>query len=279
MPSQLYSIFDSQTNLNNRKTSLKMPKIFHTLLLATLITSPATLAAPTTAQDDIRQERVQFEPGESSAVVEDAIAGYEIVDYVLNAREGQYMNVSMATDNGANYFNIMAPGESEVAMFNGSIKENQYEGILPKSGDYQVRVYLMRSAARRDEVANYRLEMIITDAENSTPTSNGSAEDDALVEGTNYNATGNIPCNMASGQPTSSCPFGVRREGNGTAIVTVTKPDGRTRAIFFENGEATGYDMSEADYSEFSVEKQGDLTLIRIGGERYEISDAVIYGG
>jgi hypothetical protein len=37
----------------------------------------------------------------------------------------------------------------------------QFEGVLPASGDYKLRVYLMRSAARRDEIANYRLEMII----------------------------------------------------------------------------------------------------------------------
>ncbi len=75
------------------------------------------------------------------------------------------MNVSMATDNNANYFNILAPGESEVAIFNGSMADNQFEGVLPKSGDYKVRVYLMRSAARRNEVGNYRLEMIIAAAD------------------------------------------------------------------------------------------------------------------
>ena len=50
-------------------------------------------------------------------------------------------------------------------MFNGSVSQNQYEGILPSSGDYKIRVYMMRSAARRDQVANYRLEMIIDDKE------------------------------------------------------------------------------------------------------------------
>jgi hypothetical protein len=124
------------------------------------------LAAPAaSAQSDIRTERVRFERGATSAVIEDTITGYETVDYVLGAREGQYMNVGMATDNTANYFNILAPGETEVAFFNGSVSENQYEGILPKTGDYKVRVYLMRSAARRDEVANYRLEMIIAAGE------------------------------------------------------------------------------------------------------------------
>ena len=113
------------------------------------------------ARDEIRTERVHFKHGATSAVVEDSIKGYQTVDYVLGARKGQSMNVSMATDNGANYFNILAPGENEVAMFTGSTSGNQFEGTLPANGDYKVRVYMMRSAARRDEVAKYRLEMII----------------------------------------------------------------------------------------------------------------------
>jgi hypothetical protein len=71
----------------------------------------------------------------------------------------------------------------------------------------------------------------------------------------------------------------VKREGSGSGVVTVTKPDGRTRAIFFDRGRATGYDRSQADPGEFSASKQGDLSIIRIGRERYEIPDAVIFGG
>ena len=135
-----------------------------TRMLSILCSLGVILVAVPAAADDIQERRVQFERGATSTVVEDSITGYEIVDYLLGASQGQYMNVSMATDNGANYFNILAPGETEVAMFNGSIHENQYEGVLPASGDYRVRVYMMRSAARRDEVANYRLEMIITES-------------------------------------------------------------------------------------------------------------------
>ncbi len=135
-----------------------------TRMLPILASLGVTLVAAPAAADDIREQRVQFERGATSAFVEDRITGYESVDYLLGAAKGQYMNVSMATDNGANYFNILAPGETEVAMFNGSIADNQYEGVLPASGDYRVRVYMMRSAARRDEVANYRLEMIITES-------------------------------------------------------------------------------------------------------------------
>jgi hypothetical protein len=43
---------------------------------------------------------------------------------------------------------------------------------------------------------------------------------------------------------------------------------------------AIGADTSEADgYHDFSAEKESDLNLIRVGPERYEIPDAVIFGG
>jgi hypothetical protein len=228
------------------------------------------------ASDDIHTERVHFKKGANSALVESSIKGYEIVDYVLGARAGQYMNVSLATKHGATYFNILAPGENVVAMFNGSVSQNQYEGTLPATGDYKVRVYMMRSAARRNEVANYRLEMIINGAGQSAA---HASSHDAKVPGTGFHATGNTPCSMGKGQPTGSCVFGVKREDNGSAMVTVTRADGGQRVIFFEKGRAVGYDMSQADPGEFKATKEADLNIIYIGEERYEIPDAVIQGG
>jgi hypothetical protein len=128
---------------------------FCTALIAALVASNAVAA------DDIQEIRIQFEAGANSAFVESTITGYESIDYVLRANEGQAMNVSMSTDNLSNYFNILPPGESYEAVFIGSIAGNQYEGVVPETGDYKVRVYLMRNAARRDEIAHFRLEMII----------------------------------------------------------------------------------------------------------------------
>lgn len=111
--------------------------------------------------EGIDSRRVSFAAGSNSATVEDSITGYESVDYLLNVREGQLINVSMATQHTGTYFNILEPGETDVATFIGSINGNQYEGIASASGDYRIRVYMMRSAARRDETADYRLEMIV----------------------------------------------------------------------------------------------------------------------
>jgi len=81
-------------------------------------------------------------------------------------------------------------------------------------------------------------------AQEPKSTGTSTAKHDAKVAGTDYHATANVPCSMGGGAPTGSCPAGVKRQGGGTAEVTVTKPDGRTRTIFFANGRATGYDQS-----------------------------------
>jgi heat shock protein HslJ len=105
------------------------------------------------------------------------------------------------------------------------------------------------------------------------------AAPDALVPGTDFDANADIPCTMGEDEPPQSCSFGVVREGSGSGMVTITKPDGRTRSIFFENGQAMGYDASEADPGEFRASRGGDSAIVYIGEERYEIPDAVIYGG
>lgn len=231
------------------------------------------LVMPNLFSQDIKTKRIQFEKGRSGATVEASITGSEIIDYLINVQEGQVLNVSMATDNSANYFNIMEPEEEYVAIFNGSLNENMFEGILKKSGDYRIRVYLMRSAARRNEKANYRLEV------NVSPLEPKVQQKDATVGSTNFNATGKIPCSSGESEPNENCDFGVIREGNGSGKVIITRMDGVTRTIYFKNGEATGYSGTDEDQEKFEASKNADLYIINIGNERYQIPEAVIYGG
>jgi hypothetical protein len=59
------------------------------------------------AQDEIRQERVQFKKGATSAVIKGRLKGYSAVDYLLRAGAGQTMLVSMQRSNLANDFNVL----------------------------------------------------------------------------------------------------------------------------------------------------------------------------
>lgn len=89
-----------------------------------------------------------------------------------------------------------------------------------------------------------------------------------------FDATGQVPCARQAGQSMGQCAFGVARDGGGTATVVVRYPDGHRRTIRFERGRAVG----DGDAG-FAVTKDADLNMIRIGTERYEIPDAVPFGG
>lgn len=141
--------------------------------------------ASATHADDIRSERIRFPQGEIGTTIEGSIRGYEGVDYKLNARAGQVMTARLETDNPSNYFNVLAPGEADVAFFIGSAEGKRFEGELPEGGDYSIRLYLMRNAARRDEQANYSLEVAIAAAGDapSAASSSQAARSDSIGPG------------------------------------------------------------------------------------------------
>lgn len=113
----------------------------------------------------------------------------------------------------------------------------------------------------------------------------GSEEgEDALVPGTDYNATAQIMCGFKSHQPEANCPAGVKRRWgeDGTTLVEVTRPDGTKRALFFRGTMPYGADSAQADGSagwDFRVNRQDDNSVIVFGPETYIVPDALIEGG
>jgi hypothetical protein len=96
-----------------------------------------------------------------------------------------------------------------------------------------------------------------------------------------FDANGPVSCAMRAGQPMQQCQAAVARDGGGTATIVVTRPDGRSRAIYFEKGEAIGADLSQADGNmNFRATKSKEgIYKIEAGNERYEIVDAFVFGG
>jgi hypothetical protein len=129
-------------------------------LISCIIAALILAMANSSAAPSIRQQPVQFEKGATGTTIEGQINGEQIVDYTLFANAGQVMVVHFNTSNAAAYFNIMPPG-SDVAIFIGSTSGNEFSAELKATGVYTVRVYLMRNAARRNETANYTLDIAI----------------------------------------------------------------------------------------------------------------------
>lgn len=95
-----------------------------------------------------------------------------------------------------------------------------------------------------------------------------------------FDATGAIDCARGETAQTGQCVFGVARDGNGSATVIVDTPDGIQRALFFRDGAFVSTDATQAAGGfDARASRAGDLTTVRIDDERYEIPDAVLYGG
>lgn len=222
----------------------------------------------------IETRPVHFAKGSSSAAIQGAIRGDRIVDYKLRARAGQTMTVHLKTSNDSNYFNVLPPKSKDVAVFVGSTSGNDWTGTLAASGEYTIRVYLMRSAARRHESAKFTLTVAVT-GEGAAALGPAPAGD-AKVKGTRYHATGTVPCSMGAAAPGSAqCDIGVIRGRPGNAEVHVTPPGGFARVLTFSGGKVSANGARSVRSS-----RSSDNWIVDVNDyEHYRIPDAVIFGG
>ncbi len=225
---------------------------------------------------EVQRERVHFQRGHSDATIADHVRGSGSIEFTLGAQAGQTLAVRIGGSSNV-AFNVFEPGKRpgrDAAIFRGEVEGESAELRLAQDGDYMIQVFQNRAAARRGGRADFTLHVAITGGAAAAPAG------DARVAGTNFNATGRIPCARTAGQPMGQCQYGVVRRGPGAADVTVTWPDGGNRVIVFERGRPSGFDQSQADgNARLTSSKEADLFRIRIGAQRFEIPEAVIDGG
>lgn len=96
---------------------------------------------------------------------------------------------------------------------------------------------------------------------------------DAKVDGTPYNATGDMKCVPATGAAQTYCSFGVIRGDDGAALIEITLPGGTKRKIWFEKGMpvATDFGLQVGDG------KEVDETVVTLpSGEAFTIFEAIV---
>jgi hypothetical protein len=221
-----------------------------------------------------RKERVTFAKGASSKTIESALKGGADVDYLVRAAAGQTLEVKLKGTNAQNYFNVLPPGSADVAMYVSNTTAGQsWSGVLPADGDYAIRVYLMRPAARRNESSKYTLTVAVT----GKPLPPLSTARDAKVAGTAYHATAEVKCALPYQPDVKSCQAGVVRRGNdGTATFEAIGPMGVQRRILFVQGKPVAADTMDP----VTITRQGDTTVVKVSdNERYDVPDAFLNGG
>ncbi len=103
-----------------------------------------------------KPERVRFQKGTISTTLKGRLVGYDAKDYLLGAAKGQTMTIKM--DSAEAYF-VVFPAKGEPLEMG---PRTDWSETLAESGDYVVRVFMMRGVARRKgSNANYTLKIEI----------------------------------------------------------------------------------------------------------------------
>lgn len=105
------------------------------------------------------KERVRFQRGATSSAVSGTVRGYAYHDYLFRASAGQTIHVTLNSTGSPSVFSIFKPNRDNL---DEASESNDYQGELPVTGEYSVRVLMMRSAARRKgSQSNYKLKISI----------------------------------------------------------------------------------------------------------------------
>ena len=224
---------------------------------------------------DSNQKLVEVPRGKRVTTLKGRIRGNEYVDYRFHAEAGQTLSVKLAGSHPQNYINVL-PDSSESAMFIGSSAGNRFVRVAPMDGNYVVRVYLMRAAARRNASSNYSLQIGVK-GDALKPL---AAKQDALIQGTPFHASGSVHCKVPFNPEIKRCDaFVIRRGLDGTASLEIRWPQGKivvARRVLLIKGLPVSSDST----SELTHAREGDELILNVGtDEQYRIPDALPFGG
>ena len=125
------------------------------ILLPFLLIFTFLLTGSVAAQTKVR---VRFARGATSKTVQGKVTGYKFIDYLVGAKSGQTMSVTLNSAHGGCSFVIFY---SDMKNVEGAADVTEFTRNVDVDDDYVVRVLLPRSAARRKESAAFSLKISI----------------------------------------------------------------------------------------------------------------------
>ena len=98
-------------------------------------------------------------------------------------------------------------------------------------------------------------------------------DEERVIPGTAYHATGTLRCETLGDTRITACAFGIVRNGP-FAEIDLTFPDGYTRSLTYRAGR-----FAAKDGSEVRSRKQGGVAVVTVNGEEtFHIPDDVVMG-
>lgn len=133
----------------------RMPIRFLPAICVLVVTSLASLQTAS-AGPSVYEKSILLDGTGSYKILEASLAGEQLIEYVVTGRRRQILSVDIQPTIGTAYFNVL-PEQSEQALFTGATDGNVADVRLPETGNYRVRVYQVRAAARRGATATFTL--------------------------------------------------------------------------------------------------------------------------
>lgn len=96
--------------------------------------------------------------GQRQATVSGIVRGAEYAEYRVFAQANAMLAVTLGESSGGTYFNILQV-DTDTPLFIGALSGSHFSGALPAAGEYLIRIYLPRAAARKNQSGRYRLDM------------------------------------------------------------------------------------------------------------------------
>lgn len=241
------------------------------LLAATVLGALVMSVIPGFAQEH-QSKRLTIPAGKTTVSTTGSITGFQDIDYMIDAKAGQTMTVTLKSNKTSNYFLVFGPMDAQTAIYNSDAGSQTWTKTLDQTGNYTVRVYLYRNAARNNVKANFTLTVAVK---------NGATKPgDAKVAGTKFNATGEVQAALV---PTatlgsSMAEFGVIRYANGEADIHLTNANGGKRIIKYSNGSFKCISPSGCKVT--STRRNSEEWVVKFNDtESYLIYNAIVFGG
>lgn len=130
--------------------------------LATLVLF-VTLSGGALAQQIIDGGAIALHGDAERASVQNALEGHKIVEYRFRGQAGQIVQINFQASSRGGAYTVLPPGPPGAVLYDSAGNGGLFEGNLPVTGDYRIRVYLDPQAAARGDFANYALSLQLSE--------------------------------------------------------------------------------------------------------------------
>ncbi len=120
---------------------------------ATLTPQPATATLPPASTNTPAAVVLAMKAGQTEVTAADSLDQNHQPDYLIAAKAGQFMMVSISSTDPSMALQILAPDGSPMIKF--SDQKTSWQGLLPLDGNYKV------SLASKDGTGSYNLDVVI----------------------------------------------------------------------------------------------------------------------